>query len=353
MPDEGERTTGTGGSEPSPSSVASIDLHCHLLPEPERSLPFLPVELGTGRDEDEVLYRGASVGPIRRLLTDPAVAVRAMDEVGLERRAMSIAPLSYRYDLPADQAIEWHRRLNDALADACAAHSDRLVPIAIVPLQDATAAAEEAGRAVGELGMRGIEIGTHVAGRNLDAPELEPFWTTVEALGAAVFIHPEHTPNQRWRDYYLINLLGNPVETGIAVASLIFGGVLARHPELRFWLAHGGGVAPWVAGRLRHGWEVRAEPRAHGAGDPLDVLGTNFWFDSLTHDAGILAALVQRFGTDRVVVGSDYPFDMADPGPLQTLEEALPDEQARSRVHRTAMELLEPRVAATGGRPLG
>ncbi|HEX2031577.1 MAG TPA: amidohydrolase family protein [Actinomycetota bacterium] len=342
-----ETRTGAGGADAG-AAVASIDLHCHLLPEPERSLAYLPVELGTGRDEDEVLYRGASVGPIRRLLTDPAVAVRAMDEVGLERRAMSIAPLSYRYDLPAEEAIGWHRGLNDALVEACGAHPDRLVPIAIVPLQDAAAAAEEARRAVGRLGMRGIEIGTHVAGRNLDSPELEPFWIAAEELGAAVFIHPEHTPNPRWPDYYLINLVGNPVETGVAVASLIFGGVLDRHPGLRFWLAHGGGVAPWVAGRLRHGWSVRDEPRVQGAGNPLEIVASNFWFDSLTHDAGILAALIQRFGVERVVVGSDYPFDMADARPLETLERALPDESARGTVHRTAMELLEPRGDGAG-----
>ena len=347
MANPDQTTSGGGKAEPA-TGVASIDLHCHLLPEPERSLPYLPVELGTGRDEDEVLYRGASVGPIRRLLTEPAVAVRAMDEVGLERRAMSIAPLSYRYDLPADEAIGWHRGLNDALVEACAAHADRLVPIAIVPLQDAAAATEEARRAVSQLGMRGIEIGTHVAGRNLDSAELEPFWTAADELGAAVFIHPEHTPNARWPEYYLINLLGNPVETGVAVSSLIFGGVLDRHPGLRFWLAHGGGVAPWIAGRLRHGWDVRAEPRAHGAGNPLEILMRNFWFDSLTHDAGIVAALVQRFGLDRVVAGSDYPFDMADQSPLQTLEQALPEESARATVHRTAMELLEPRADSGG-----
>jgi aminocarboxymuconate-semialdehyde decarboxylase len=319
-------------------------MHCHLLPRPELSLPYLPARFGTDDDADEVLYHGGSVGRIRRLLTEPAAAVEAMDRVGLARRAMSIAPLSYRYDLAADEGAAWHRSLNDALVEACAQFPDRLLAVGIVPLQDGEAAAAEARRAVAELGMVGIEIGTRVAGRDLDDPSLEPFWAAVEDLGVPVFVHPEHVASQRWgATYYLVNLIGNPVETAVAVASLIFGGVLTRHPRLRFWLAHGGGAAPWIAGRLRHGWQVRPETRRHGAGDPIEVLSRNFWFDSLTHDPGILRALVDRFGADRVVLGSDAPFDMADADPLRTLAEALPGAEAQHReVHRAAEGLLRP-----------
>jgi aminocarboxymuconate-semialdehyde decarboxylase len=319
-----------------------IDLHCHLLPEPELSLPYLPAQFGTSSDPEEVLYHGASVGPIRRLLTEPRAAVEAMDRLGLARRAMSIPPLSYRYDLPAEEGLAWHRSLNDALTAACAEFPDRLLPVGIAPLQDGRAAAAEARRAVTELGMRGIEIGTRVDGRDLDDPGLEPFWSAVEELGVAVFVHPEHVPSQRWGGrYYLVNLVGNPVETAVAVATLIFGGVLTRHPRLRFWLAHGGGAAPWLAGRLHHGWTVRPEPREHGAADPLDVLRASFWFDTLTHDAGILAALVRRFGADRVVLGSDAPFDMADPDPVRTLAAAAGDSgELLERVDRAGRELL-------------
>lgn len=319
-----------------------IDLHCHLIPEPEFSRPYLPLQFGTDKDEDEVLYRGASVGPIRRVLTDATFAVEAMDRIGIEQRAMSIAPISYRYDLPAEEGLRWHRGLNDALVAACADHPDRLIPIGIVPLQDARAAVEEACRAVDQLHVQGLEIGTHVAGSNLDDPGLEPFWATAEGLGVSIFIHPEHTSNVRWSDYYLINLLGNPVETAVAVASLIFGGVLDRHPGLRFWLAHGGGVLPWVAGRLHHGWSVRDEPRVNGAGDPLEILARNFWFDTLTHDSGTLTALVARFGADHLVLGSDAPFDMGDPDPLRTLTEAIPEAEVREQVSRAGLHLLQP-----------
>lgn len=326
-----------------------IDLHGHLLPEPGASLAHLPVELGSTADEDEVVYGGFSVGPIRRQLTDPAAAVEAMDRIGLERRAMSVAPLSYRYDLPPDVAIAWHRELNDAMVAACAAHPDRLLPIGIVPLQDPVAAAEEARRAVEQLGVLGLEIGTHVDGRNLDDPSLEPFWATAAALDVPLFVHPEHTPNARWPDYYCINLLGNPVETAVAVASLVFGGVLDRHPELRLWLAHGGGAAPWLIGRLRHGWRMRPEPRANGASDPLAMLTRHFWFDSLTHDPGVLRALADRFGADRLVLGSDAPFDMADADPLGTLERALPDPVERAQVAQAGRRLLGVGDDTSGG----
>lgn len=318
---------------------APIDLHCHLIPAPELSLQYLPVQFGTAQDEDEVLYHGASVGPVRRLLTDPAVALQEMDRTGIQRRAMSVAPLSYRYDLPGDEALRWHRSLNDAIVDACAADPARLVPVGIVPLQNPEGAAEEVRRAAERRGVRAFEIGTHIAGRNLDDEALEPFWSIVEALDVALFIHPEHTPNPRWSRYYLVNLLGNPVETAVAVSSLIFGGVVDRHPRLRFWLAHGGGVVPSIVGRLRHGWKVRKEPKVRGCGDPLALLERNFWFDSLTHDPGVLKALADRFGADRIVLGSDAPFDMGDVDPLQSIAEAMDENGVHTVAHTGAVLL--------------
>ena len=318
------------------------DLHAHLLAEPELSLPFLPVQLGTQTDDEEVLYAGRSVGPIRTLLTSAAAAVEAMDRIGLERRAMSVPPLSYRYDLPGDEALAWQRDVNDALVSACGTFPDRLAPVGIVPLQDPEAAAQEARRLVAVLHVHSIEIGTHVAGRNLDDPGLDVFWSVAEELGISIFIHPEHTPSHRWPDYYLVNLLGNPVESTVAVASLIFGGVLDRFPGLRFWVAHGGGASPWLAGRMHHGWLVRPETRYRGAGDPLEILARNFWFDSLTHDVPTLAALVGRVGADRVVLGSDAPFDMQDEDALRTLERAMPDSGQRELVAQAGNELLCP-----------
>jgi aminocarboxymuconate-semialdehyde decarboxylase len=319
-----------------------IDLHCHLIPEPEASLRYLPMRFGTGADREVVYYHGASVGPIRSQLTDVDAAVDRMDRVGLSRGAVSVAPLSYRYDLDAAECLRWHAGLNDALAAACARHPRRLTALGIVPLQDPAAAAAEARRAVDELGMRGLEIGTRVVDRTLDDPALEPFWDAVEELGVALFIHPEHGPDPLWSDYYLVNLVGNPVQTTLAVASLIFGGVLDRHPALRFWLAHGGGAVPSLAGRLTHGWRVRPEPRRRGAGNPMQILARNFWFDSLTHDPATTAALITRFGADRVVLGSDSPFDMQDDDPWASLCQGAPDPADRRRVGRASHALLQP-----------
>jgi aminocarboxymuconate-semialdehyde decarboxylase len=320
--------------------TGAIDLHCHLIPDAESSLAYLPMQFGTGVDRELTYYRGVSVGPIRSELTDVDAAVAKMDRIALSRRALSVAPLSYRYDLDGAECVRWHRGLNDALASACARYPQRLTAVGIVPLQDPAAAAGEARRAVHELGMRGLEIGTRVVDRQLDDPALEPFWDAVEELGIALFIHPEHGPDPLWSDYYLVNLIGNPVHTTVAVASLIFGGVLDRHPGLRFWLAHGGGVAPWLAGRLTHGWRVRPEPRRRGAGNPWEIHSRNVWFDSLTHDPGTPAALISRFGPDRVVLGSDSPFDMQEADPWTSLCRAAPDARDRQRVLQASERLL-------------
>lgn len=324
-----------------------LDVHCHMLPDPHVSAKYLDVQFGTAADPDEVIYRGGSVGSIRQELTDADAAVAVMDRTGIDQRAMSISPLSYRYDLYAQDGLAWHAGMNDALAVACARHPERLVPIAMVPMQDGKLAAGETSRAVNDLSMRGVEIGTHVAGRNLDDPGLEPFWERVEELNVPVFIHPEHTPHARLTDYYTINLVGNPVESGIAVASLIFGGVLDRHPGLRFWVAHGGGIAPWIAGRLRHGWSVRREPHLHRVSDPMELLARHFWWDTLAHDPGTTAALADRFGLDRLVLGSDAPFDMGDPDCAATLRQAVAlrrsddtDVDAVDVVYRTGRALL-------------
>jgi aminocarboxymuconate-semialdehyde decarboxylase len=327
--------------------IAFTDLHCHLIPDPDVALQHLPVVFGGSVGADEVLYHGASVGMIRRELTDPSACIEAMDRQGVHRRALSFAPLSYRYDLPITRALPWCRDMNDALAAACRSFPDRLLPIGTVPLQDPDAAAEEASRVVGELGMCAIEIGTSVAGRNLDDRAFDPFFRRVEQLGIAIFLHPEHQMNALWDDYYLVNLVGNPVTTGIAIARLMFGGVTDRFPALRFWTAHAGGIFPNLVGRIRHGWRVRDELKRTRVSDPYSALERNFWFDTLTHAPRLLRALSAYFGPSRFVLGSDAPFDMGDPDPLASLELAFPDLDDRSRVAAAGACLLTPQPAAT------
>jgi aminocarboxymuconate-semialdehyde decarboxylase len=334
----------------------TYDLHAHLLPEEAARSPYSRV-----RFQDEEMYLAHDAGEIflgfaHSKVTDASIMVAKMDAIGLDKRAVAPAPLAFRYDLTIDDATEWHQLVNDTMAGTCETFPDRLLPLAVVPLQHPEAAAAELRRAVTKLGMPGAQLGTEIAGGNLDSPALEPFWDEVEALGVPLFIHTGAVPFDRCTNYYLVNLVGIPTETAVAVATLLFGGVLDRHPALRFWLAHGGGAIPALVGRWRHGWTVRSEPKAAGAGYPGHYLQTHFWYDSLTHDREVLRQLARLFGLDRIVVGSDAPFDMGDDDPLRSLELAFPDKGDRDVIHEAARALLmsrpKPRSALGDDRPV-
>ncbi|MGH9245326.1 MAG: amidohydrolase family protein [Acidimicrobiales bacterium] len=192
----------------------------------------------------------------------------------------------------------------------------------------------------------GVEIGTNVNGQDLDAPDLEELWSTLEAADLPVWIHPDQRAiagSDRLAPYYLVNLIGNPLESTIAIASLIFGGVIERHPGLRFGFVHGGGFAPYQIGRWDQGWGCRAEPRTViDRISPSEYFG-RLYFDSLTHDPLSLELLGRRVGWDHVVLGSDYPFDMAAADPVDALERvALTPDQRESVLTRNAERFLRP-----------
>jgi aminocarboxymuconate-semialdehyde decarboxylase len=171
-------------------------------------------------------------------------------------------------------------------------------------------AADELRHAVTVLGMRGAQIGSNIAGRNLDDPEFEPVWAAAAELDAFILVHPNNVAGaERLSSYYLTNLIGNPLDTTIAGACLVFSGVLERYPSLKVCLAHGGGFLPYQAGRLVHGWHVRAEPKKKLGRPPTDSL-KRFYFDTMVHSQEALEFLVGSAGAERVLLGSDYPFDM-------------------------------------------
>jgi aminocarboxymuconate-semialdehyde decarboxylase len=244
----------------------------------------------------------------------------------------SLPPFLLRHDLPATDAIDYCRLMNDGLAAAAAGSAGRIHVLAAVPLQDPAAAAREVARAVEELGCLGAVIATNVAGRvELDDPSLSPFWAVAEALGALVFIHPHDVAGvSRMRDYHLRNLVGNPLETTLGASRLIFGGVLDRHPGLRVLLAHGGGSLPWLTGRLDRGFQVRTECRT--TSQTPSRWAARFLYDTVLFDPRAVRMLVDAVGAHRVVLGSDFPFDMGDPDAVSTVERALDDPEARREV---------------------
>ena len=235
--------------------------------------------------------------------------------------------------------------MNDGVAAAVAKHPDRLVGMGTLPLQNVEMAVAELRRCVTELDLRGVEIGSHVTGRELAEDAFRPFFAAAEELGVLVLMHPLGvTHGQRLASHYLDNIVGNSIESTIALSHLIFGGVLHRHPGLKLCVAHGGGYLPGYWGRMDHAFRVRDDCRAHIAREPSSYL-RQVWLDMLVFDRDQLDSLVRTHGADRLCLGTDYPFDMAEPDPVG-FHAHLDEDDRRRIMGANAAELLGL-VAAT------
>lgn len=310
------------------------DLHCHFFP----AEAIARAGLGTvePRGGNRLRLTTATLDTeLEAGLVDLERHAADMRRQGVAHRAISVPPFLLQYQLPPAAGAAWARAVNDGIAAAIAGREEHFSGLATLPLQDVPAALRELERAVGELGLRGVEIATNIAGVELDDERLEPFWALVERLEAPVLVHPHDVVGTgRMGDYYLRNLVGNPVETALAGARLLFGGVLERHPGLMVILSHGGGALPQLVGRLRHGWEVRPEATLR-AERPLEGLRQLF-YDTVVFDAAVLRHIVAVAGVAQVVVGTDYPFDMGETDPLGFVRGALPADQAEEVARRGA-----------------
>jgi aminocarboxymuconate-semialdehyde decarboxylase len=241
-------------------------------------------------------------------------------------------PLLY-FDAEPDEALERCRIQNDGLVRLHERRPAEVTVLGAVPLQDPELAAAELAELMRRDGVAGVEVTASVNGVYLGDARFEPFWAAAEATGALVFVHPTTRgfPGGVFDEHYLWNLVGNPLETTIAAAHLIVSGTMARHPRLRILLAHAGGAIVPLAGRIRHGQETVAAAGPEPA-DPADAVVRRFLFDTVTHDPRLLRALVDAVGADRVLLGSDYPFDMADPDPVATVRGAQLDPEAERAV---------------------
>jgi aminocarboxymuconate-semialdehyde decarboxylase len=262
-------------------------------------------------------------------------------------QVLSVCPQTFVYAQPPALAAAFARIQNEQLAKLVKARPDRFLAIATLPMQAPKLAADELRHAVRTLGLRGAQIGSNVAGKNLDDPALEPVWATAAELDAFILLHPINVAGvDRLSSYYLNNLIGNPLDTTIAAACLVFSGVLERHPSLKICLSHGGGFVPYQAGRFLHGWHVRKEPKSKLPKPPTESLG-RFYFDTIVHSKDVLEFLVGNAGVDRVLLGSDYPFDMGMPdGVLQVRGLSIPAGDQSSILGGRAKALL----GAAGGK---
>ncbi len=306
-----------------------IDHHAHIVPEgimkelrDGRYAPTLRIEQvekwETLVREDEISNQVIrSQNRIPREAIDPELRLSDMKAMGIDHQVLSAITYMTFYLLEAGMAAEIASSMNDGLAAIAEKYPGKFSCIAAVPLQDPHAAAREIERAV-KRGHKGVKIGTNVRGRNLDDPALDVFWDKVVSLDVPILIHPGDIIGRenRMKDYYLPNLISNPLDTTIAAACLMFGGVLDRFPDIKIILAHLGGFTPWIRGRWEHGWEVREEPKAKGAKSPDEYLG-KFFYDTVIHNADCLEFAVKTLGADRILYGTDAPWDMGDLRPAR------------------------------------
>src|ERR1700730_3911524 len=298
------------------SGPRTLDIHTHVLTEEmigliRKEAPKVAPRM-TAIDADNFILEiaGTPYRPFPRGGFDIEHRFADMDAAEVDVQVLSATPQTYLYNEEAALAQTCSIIQNDQIAKLTAAHPDRFLGIATLPMQAPELAAAELRRAVRTLGLRGAMIGSNVMGRNLDHPELEPLLAAAAELEALLLIHPVNVgAADRLRSYYLNNLIGNPLDTTIAAACLVFGGVLERHPALKFYMVHGGGFTPYQAGRWQHGWHVRPEPQKDLKRPPAETIRTFYW-DTILHSKPQLEFLVQEFGAAHVILGSDYPYDM-------------------------------------------
>jgi aminocarboxymuconate-semialdehyde decarboxylase len=299
----------------------TVDIHCHLGIAAaddfvQQRYPGPPPGINDFTSAKTAEVNRAQFAGIGCRLYGVDERLEDMDRLGIDVQAVSPSPGQYFYYTDAETGRSAARIVNDGIAAAVAQHPDRLVGMGSVPLQDPAMAVEEMRRCVRELDLRGIEISSNVNGTDLHDPSFRPFFAAAEELGILLFLHPlGFTHGQRMKEYYFNNLIGNPLESTLAIGHLIFGGVLDRHPALRICVAHGGGYMPGYWGRMDHGWRARADCSEHCRDLPSTYL-RRLWLDTLVFDPDQLSSLVKTHPASRLCLGSDYPFDMSEPDPV-------------------------------------
>ena len=327
------------------TKMKRIDVHSHVIPaEMLRAIERDPQRYGMriNADANKLVRSGSGALPLFQEFSDAAEKIAGMDRKRIDVSLISPAPFVLFYWLDADIALEASRIINDGIANMAARYPERLQGVGTLPMQNPDAAIAELERVATQHGFRAIELGCSVEDEQLADARFRPVLRRAQELEVFLFTHPySNVDFCGLENYYLRNLIGNPLHTTIMAANLMFSGALDELRELKICLAHGGGYVPYQIGRFAHGHEVRPETRAHTKSSPRD-LARRFYYDALIHDPRALRYLIDLVGADRVAIGTDAPFDMGEEDPTAMIEAVprLSDLEREQIFGGTAMQLL-------------
>lgn len=309
--------------------VFKIDMHTHILP-PE--IPKFKEMFGYGgfielhhnhKNCSARMMRddGKFFREVGNNTWDADARIKECNHSEVDVQVLSTVPVMFSYWAKPKDGLYVSKIINDHIAQVVTKNPKKFIGLGTVPLQDTDLAIGELERCVNELGLAGAEIGSHVEGMSLGHERLYPFFEAAEKLNAAIFIHPwEMMGQDRMPEYWLPWLVGMPAETAQSIVTLIFSGIFEKLPKLRVAFAHGGGSFPFTIGRIEHGYNVRPDLCAiHNKVNPRDYLG-KFWVDSLVHDESALKFLIEQMGSEKVALGSDYPFPLGEHRPGELIE---------------------------------
>ena len=320
------RPAGRPGREVRPAST-TIDIHSHVmvpeaaaLVQPYLDLAAMPLA-NFATPNTQALNRQQEADR-RANMTDIAVRLADMDAAGIDMQIIMPPPGQCTYAVPLDVGIKAAEIINDGMAAFVAQRPERFQALGTVPMQDPAAAVRALEACVKGRRLKGVQILTNIAGKELSDPAYAPFWEAAESLGAVVLIHPNgFTDAERLRRFYFNNVLGNPLETTVALHYLIFDGVLERHPALKLVAVHGGGYLAAYSGRIDHAWGARSDVRTTLPQPPTTYLRRVF-FDTVVFTPHQLTNLIEVFGANQILMGTDYPYDMAEADPIGHLASA-------------------------------
>lgn len=328
--------------------MLKIDIHTHILPPDWPNLQerygyggWVQLERhGTGCAH--MTLDGSFFRAVDENCWDPDTRLSDCARDRVDVQVLSTVPIMFSYWAKPSDTLDLARLLNEHIAGVCNEHPNRFIGLGTVPMQDPDMASREVERCVTELGLAGIEIGSHVNGMNLNHPKVVPVLEAAQDVGAAIFVHPwEMLGRERMENYWLPWLVGMPAETSLSICSMIFGGVFERLPRLRIAFAHGGGAFPATLGRIEHGFKVRPDLCAvDNERNPRDYLG-RFYVDSLVHDAAMLHYMIDLMGAESIALGSDYPFPLGETVPGSLIDSMCLEAAVKERLLAgTALEWL-------------